>query len=122
MKNRSILRSFKASFDGLQGAFRAERNFRIHCFLGALAVILGIIMGLNNTQWVLLILVIGLVLALEIINAAIEHTIDLIIATPHPKVKFIKDLMAAAVMIAALIALGLSLFILLPKIWTTLGL
>ena len=116
MKSPSLLKSFRASFEGLAHVFNNERNFRLHCLAGILALALGLGLGLNNTEWIILLLVIGLVMALEIINTAVENMIDILVAEHHPRIKVIKDLMAAAVLVSALIAIGLSIFIFGPKI------
>lgn len=116
MKHRSILSSFRASFEGLRHTYGSERNFRTHLSLASLAVVLAAILGLSSLEWVLLLVAIGLVLALELINTAVEQTLDLVIKIHHPQVKIIKDVMAATVLMGAITALALGAFMFIPKI------
>ena len=63
-----------------------------------------------------LVIVTGGVWITELINTAIEHIMDMISPEKHPEVKYIKDLAAAAVLMAAIVALTTGSIVLLPKI------
>ncbi|MFA5126697.1 MAG: diacylglycerol kinase family protein [Patescibacteria group bacterium] len=104
-------RSFKFAWHGLKIMISSERNFRIHlCF--ALAVILFAgFYGLSRTLWIALLLVIALILALEIFNAAIERLVDMLAPKTHNFAKEIKDLLAGMVLLVAGFAVVIGLII-----------
>ena len=79
-------------------------------------LIFAIIFNLNATEWTAIIFSIGLVITAEIINTAIENIADFISPDKSEKIKKIKDLSAAAVLISALTALAIGLIVFIPKI------
>ena len=108
--NPSILASFRASLSGLGYALANERNLKVHA---GVTVLVLIIAGL---------LVTGLVWCMELVNSAIEATVDLVVGEQlHPLAKVAKDVAAAAVVIAALAAVSVGLLVLGPKAWQVLA-
>lgn len=107
----SLLNGFRYAFCGLWTAIRHERNFRIHIIAVCYVTWLGVLYGLTATQWCLLILLFATVLALELLNSALESTVDMITAEQHPLAKRAKDLAAAAVLVAALGAVVFAVFL-----------
>ncbi len=121
--DRHTAGSFWASFGyaahGLWWAYRHERNLRVHTVLGALAVALGLLEGLGSTKFLVLAVLIILVVALELVNTAIEALTDLAHPGFSPLAGVAKDLAAAAVLFGAAGALGLGVWLLggrLPEI------
>ncbi|MDA9554868.1 diacylglycerol kinase family protein [Pelobium sp.] len=111
-----IFRSFTYAFNGLKIGLSGELNLRVH-FLSAIAAIsLGLFFHISKAEWLALLLVIGLVISTELMNTALEHLADFVSPEKHPKIKIVKDLAAAAVTIAAIIALVIGVIIFLPKI------
>ena len=122
-QDRHTAGSFWASFGyaarGLLWAYRHERNLRVHTVLGALAVALGLLEGIGTTEFLVLVVLLIVVVALELVNTAIEAVTDL----AHPGFSRLaglaKDLAAAAVLFAAAGALAAGVWILgsgVPKI------
>ena len=111
------LRSFVYAIAGLKIFFQTEHNSWIHLFAACLAVILGKLIHLNNYEWCLVITAIGLVLVAEIFNTAIESLTDLVSPGYNEMAKKVKDLSAAAVLVAAISALCIGLFVFWPKIF-----
>jgi diacylglycerol kinase len=109
------MKSFSYAFNGLKILFREEHNSRIHFVAALTAIIFAIIFHLNTYEWVAIIFSIGLVITTEIINTAIENIADFISPDKNQKIKIIKDLSAAAVLISAVTALSIGLIIFLPK-------
>ena len=110
------LKSFSHAFNGLKILFKEEHNSRIH-FIATLVVILfAIICDLNAYEWIAIIFSIGLVITSEIINTAIENIADFICPEKNEKIKVIKDLTAAAVLISAVIAVVIGVIVFIPKI------
>ncbi|MBC7653927.1 MAG: diacylglycerol kinase family protein, partial [Oligoflexus sp.] len=71
---------------------------------------------ISAIEWLAVILVIGLVFITEIINTSIENIADFISPERHPKIKVIKDLAAAAVILSAIVSVIIGLLIFLPKL------
>lgn len=112
------LTSFSHAYDGLKIAFSEEANFRIHIVFSVLSIASGYFFRISTHEWMAVILSIGLVLSLEIINTAIENVADFIHPEKHTQIKRIKDLSAGAVLVGAVTALIIGLFIFIPKALT----
>ena len=97
---------FGYAFAGLAEAWRTQRNVRIHAVLAIVAVGGGIWLRLPAPAWVAVVLAIGLVLVAELLNTALEAAVDLASPAEHPLAKQAKDIAAAAVLVAAVIALA----------------
>ncbi|HPG11610.1 MAG TPA: diacylglycerol kinase family protein [Chitinophagaceae bacterium] len=118
-KNFSIRargQSFKYAFDGIISLFRSEHNMWIHFLATIIVIALAIILKVTPDEFALLSLSIGFVWTAEIFNTAIEKTMDFITTEKKPAIKLIKDLSAAAVLIASITALIVGCFIFIPKI------
>jgi diacylglycerol kinase len=110
-----FFRSFGFAFNGLRHAVKTQLNFRLHLLSAVAVVALGVYTGLSSLEWVCISLCIGLVMVLELLNTALEIMVDLVSPDYHPKAGLIKDIAAAAVLMAAIVALVVALFIFVPK-------
>ncbi|MBU0696808.1 MAG: diacylglycerol kinase family protein [Bacteroidetes bacterium] len=110
------IKSFPYAFNGLKILFKEEHNARVHLFIAIFAILAGFILKISAIEWVAVILVIGLVFITEIINTSIENIADFISPEKHPKIKVIKDLAAAAVILSAIVSVMIGLLIFLPKL------
>jgi diacylglycerol kinase len=110
--------SFGCAFAGFWHVIRTQRNMRIHLAVGAVAVAAGLGLGLDWTQWAVLVLAMGFVLVAEMFNTVAEAALDA--ATPyyHPLVKVAKDVAAGAVLVTALVSVGVGLLVLGPPLWS----
>jgi diacylglycerol kinase (ATP) len=109
------INSFKFAFKGLWTMFTEEPNFRVH-FLAALATVLfGIFYELSGTEWILITIVIGFVLVSEIFNSAIERIADFVSPDHNKIIGLTKDLCAAMVLVAAVVAVIVGSIIFIPK-------
>lgn len=113
-----LIRSFRFAINGLKASFRSQPNFRIHIMMGSLAILLGVVLHIAAGEWVTLLLCIGSVLILELINTAIERLCDFVEKNHHPEIKYIKDIVAGAVLVSAAVSLSIGAIIFLPKIIT----
>lgn len=113
---RSRIRSFKYAIAGIRTFIRREHNARIHLVATVAVIIAAIVVRISMTQAVALTIVIALVWITEILNTCIERMADLITLEQNPQIKFIKDIAAAAVLIAAIAAVVTGLLIFIPKI------
>ncbi len=119
----SLLTSFKYAWAGVSYAFQTQRNFRIHVVVGALAISLGVFLQLKAVEMAVIGLTIGAVLAMELLNTAIESVVDLTVKQNyHELAKIAKDCAAAAVLISSLAAIGVAGSLMLPKLYLQLEL
>lgn len=119
LKERGIKRFFKSfgyAVEGLIYAFKYEQNMLVHILATISVVILGIVLDISAIEWLICFLIIGLVIATELINTSIEAVVDLTCPETNPLAKVAKDTAAAAVMVFAIVAILLAVFIFLPKI------
>lgn len=110
------LKSFVFAFNGLGILLKEEHNSRIHLIASVVAITAAILFKLNTFEWIAITFSIGLVITIEIINTVIENVADFISPGKNEKIKKIKDLSAAAVLISSITALITALIIFLPKI------
>lgn len=108
-------RSFGFAFSGLSHAFINEHNMWIHAAAAAIAVALGVVFDISSMEWIALSICIGLVLAAEIFNTALEHICNLVQPEHDPRVGVIKDLAAAAVLAMSITSFIVGLIIFIPK-------
>lgn len=111
------LHSFKYAFNGLRILIKEEHNARIHLFASICVIAAGLFFNLSTLEWVAICFAIGFVISLETVNSAIENIADFISPEKHEKIKKIKDLAAAAVLISALTTLVIGAVIFIPKIF-----
>src|SRR6266566_958440 len=105
--------SFRYALDGILHGFRSQRHMRFHFGIAVLALLAGVVYGLNATELLILTFAISLVIIAELFNTAIEAVVDLVTTSYHPLAKYAKDVAAGAVLIAALNAcvVGVLLFL-----------
>lgn len=118
-KKRGLKRFFKSfgySIDGLKYAYKYEQSMTIHLTMVCLVIIMGLIVRLSFFEWLICLILFGLVVATELINTAIEAVVDLTCPYKHPLAKIAKDTASAAVFVFALTALITGLIIFIPKI------
>ena len=102
-----LSRAFGSTFRGFAAAWREEEAFRQECLLALLVIPLGLWLGNNGIERALLVGPMFLVLAIELVNSAIEATVDRIGVERHPLSAIAKELGSAAVFVAfALLALN----------------
>ena len=109
-------RSFKFAFRGIARLIRYEHNAWIHSCAAIAVIIAGIALDISRTEWVAVVLSIGLVMAAEAVNSAIEALCDLVSPGYNEAIKHTKDLAAGAVLILAIAAAIIGCMIFLPKI------
>ena len=110
-----IIKSFKYAFEGIKEAYINERNMKIHFLLMVLAIVLGFILKLSSVEWAILTITIGLVLILEFINTSLEQIVDIVSPEKQEKAKIAKDVAAAGVLISAIVAVLVGIFLFVPK-------
>ncbi|MBM6971281.1 diacylglycerol kinase family protein [Mordavella massiliensis] len=115
-KKPPLRKTFGYAFEGILTGIRKERNMRIHTVAMILVVFFGTVLGLSATEWCICLVLFGLVMALELVNTAVEAVVDLVTEERKPLAKIAKDTAAGAVLIAAIMAAVIGCIIFLPKI------
>jgi diacylglycerol kinase len=110
-------RSFRHAFSGWGYVLRTQHNAWIHALISSAVFVVGLWLGLDRRDWAILLLTIVVVWMGEFINTALEAVVDLASPDVHPLAKVGKDVGAAAVLIAALVAVIIGLLILGPPLW-----
>lgn len=108
------MKKFKVAFEGLYCALK-HRSVLIQVILAILALGAGFILKLNYLEWLFFISAIFLVIALEIVNTCIERLCDFVEEHYNDKIKVIKDMSSAAVLLVAILALFIALIIFIHK-------
>ncbi len=122
MRDHNVLRSFQFAFRGVWYVLRTEQNSHIHLGIAGAVVLLGVWLRLPSDRWAVLVLTIGFVLVSELVNTALEAVVDLISPKYHPLAKVAKDVMAGAVLLAAMTSIIVGLLVLGPPLWSKLAL
>jgi len=110
--------SFKYAWAGITYAFQTQRNFRIHVSVCALAIGLSVFLHLKPVEVAVIAVTSGLVLALELLNTAVESVVDLTVEQRyHELAKIAKDTAAGAVLVSALVAVLVAAMLILPPLF-----
>lgn len=109
-------KSMKHAIDGIIHAIRTERNFRIHLVLLSLTTIAGLYFDITTTEWLSITIIASMVLFSELINTAVENTLDWLEPNHHETVKIVKDVCAGAVLVCAIGAAIIGIIIFTPHI------
>lgn len=113
----SFWSSLRVSLAGAARVLRTERNAQIEGAIALLAIGLGLWLDISRQEWAVVFTLIPLVLGLEMVNSAIEATVDLACPEQHPLAKKAKDSAAGAVVVAAIASVAVGLVIFLPRLW-----
>jgi len=95
-------RSLEAALNGVVVVVRAERNARMHLLAASVALVAAIGLGVSNAALAAVFFAIILVFTAEVVNTALEKTLDLVEPQPNEQVRVIKDMAAGAVLVAAI--------------------
>ncbi len=113
--------SLHNAWRGLLIAFKTERSFRIQTAMAFIILLLILILPLKTSETILLLIVMAAVLVLELLNSTVERLVDLVKPRLHGYVRDIKDLMAAAVLVASFFAAVIGLLVLRPYLFSLLS-
>ena len=111
---RKMVLSFRYAFRGLKLAFLEQQSFRFQLVIGVVVIILMFYFPLSFLGRAILFLSIFIVLSLEVVNSIFEKTMDIFEPRINPHVGKVKDMMAAAVLLAAIGSITVGILIFLP--------
>jgi len=112
MKVKEFIDSFNYAVSGIMAAMKMEKSLRFHYIAAISVILLSTFFNLTRVEFMILLLTVVLVVVLEMINTALEKTVDMITREYHPLARVIKDVSAGAVLIASLnaVVVGYLLF------------
>ena len=96
MSFQRFLNSIKFSIDGLVNAYQNEQSLWLHAICTICILILGFLLQISFNEWAVIVIALVIVLAVELLNTAIEATVDLVTKEIHPLAKVAKDCGSAA--------------------------
>lgn len=115
-EKQPLWKSFYYAIEGIRVNLLNERNLVIHfCFMIAV-ITCGLIFSISRIEWLICLLLFGIVISAELMNTAIETAIDICMPEINPKAKLAKDTAAGAVLVIAIIAAIIGLLIFIPKL------
>ena len=112
----SLLSAFHNAIRGILIAFKNERNLQVQMVIATVVIVAGIVFELNITEWAIISISISFVIVTEMLNTAIENTLNRISLEEHPLTRNAKDVAAGAVLISCIAAVVIGCLIFIPKI------
>ena len=110
---KKFILSFKYALRGIIESIISERNLKIHIFISILVIIFGIIFKISLLEWIICIILFGLVISAELFNTSIENIVDNLSVEKNEYARKAKDASAGAVLVLAFISaiIGFIIFI-----------
>ena len=114
---KALIKSFQHAFCGILTSFVIGRNIKVHYTAALAAVLSGLSFGISKVELLIILLISAQVICLEMVNTAIERTVDLVTSEYHIYAKIAKDVATGAVLVAAIFATIIGGIIFLPYIF-----
>jgi len=118
---KKFINSFKYAFTGIKTTYKKEQNIKVHTIMAILVIVFGFILKISYYEWLICLFLIGSVIALEVVNTAVEITVNLASPEIHPLAKDAKDVSSGAVLVMAITSAIIGLIIFIPKIVAFIG-
>lgn len=112
---QKFFKAFVYAWNGIRHGFQTERNLKVHGCAATVVIVMGLLSRLSLMEWFIVLILIGGMLSLELVNAAIERVVDLTTTEWHPLAKHAKDLSAGAVLIYAIVSALIGMLLFIPK-------
>jgi diacylglycerol kinase (ATP) len=114
----SRFKSFRYAWEGISSFLQSEHNAWIHFMCSIVVMTLAVLIHVSTTELLALVFAIGFVWVAEMFNTCIERMLDFVSPERHPEIKFIKDLAAGAVLVAALVSVVVAIVVFIPKLFS----
>ncbi len=121
-RRKRLVNSFKYAFNGFKCALRNEQNIWVHLIISFFVIVLGLLLNISLIEWCICLSLFALVIGAELINTALEKTVDLLQPNYNESAKVVKDTAAAFVLIFAILSVIIGTIIFLPKLLNVWGL
>jgi len=113
----NVFKSFKYAFSGIRYVLKTSRNFKLQLFFAVTSLMIGFLLQISQSNYLILIATIMSVLILEILNTSIESIVDLVVKKEFSSLaKVSKDTSAGAVLLASINSVIIAVYIFVPKI------
>lgn len=106
-----FFKSFVYAFRGVISAIKTQRNFRFHIIAMIYVIAFSLFYDLTKFEYMILVLIIALVISLELVNTALEKTIDICSPNYCKLAEISKDCAAGAVLVSAIAAVVIAMFV-----------
>lgn len=116
-RRQTVRKSFVNAYAGMSYCVRTQRNLRIHLSITVLVLAAAVLLRVSLPEVAVLVFCIMVVIVAEMLNTALECSIDLVTSDYHPLAKLSKDISAGAVLVASLGASVVGAIIFLPRLW-----
>ncbi len=114
---KSVIGTIKNSLRGIMWYASDGKSFIIYCLGLIFEVVMGFVFSINGLEWILIICILGVILAVELLNTAVEATCDAITNEYNKLIMVAKDCASAATFVIFIVAVILNLIIFIPKIF-----
>ncbi|MMZ44128.1 Undecaprenol kinase [compost metagenome] len=111
MRRQPWRMTFRYAAEGVMYALRTQVNMRIHVAVALLVIVAGLTLHISRLDWLFVCVAIAIVIVAELFNTAVEAAVDLISPDIHPLAKAAKDTAAGAVLLAAVFAVIIGIFV-----------
>lgn len=108
--------SFKHALDGVWHTLRSQPNFRFHTIAAVSVTLAGIYFEIGYFEWLIILFTFNMIFVAEMVNTSIESVVDLVTLERRQDAKIAKDVSAGMVLVSAIIASIIGLYIFLPKL------
>ena len=120
-EKKTIKNTFKNAMEGIVYTFNAEINLKLHLIATTIVLLACYILEANVMEVIVCLLLIGLVIAMELINTVVEVIVDMVEPRENPLAKIAKDTASGAVLVVSFIAAIIGLIIFIPKALVFIG-
>ncbi|HYE81171.1 MAG TPA: diacylglycerol kinase family protein [Clostridia bacterium] len=121
MNSRKFFESLRYSIEGLVYCMSTQRNMKIHIAFALIVLVAGILLQISRLEFIIITMAISIVFICEIINTAVEKTVDTMTQEFHPVAKIAKDVAASAVLVAAISSVIVGFLVFGKYLWTIIG-
>ena len=116
LNTKSIMNIVKYSLNGIKTYMEEGKSFILYSFAAILEIIFGFVFKVNGLEWILIICMLGVLLAVELLNTGIERACDAITKEYNPLIKKAKDCGSGATFIIFIVMVILNIIIFYPKV------
>ena len=116
LENEKKRSPFVYALRGWKQAIKTEKNLRFDCFMSAIVIFGGVILKISVIEWIICLILIGVVILAELMNTAIETVVDMYTREKNNMAEKAKDISAGAVLFMAVISAIIGCIIFIPKI------
>jgi diacylglycerol kinase len=113
---KKFTESLGFAVEGIKETSQTEANFKTHLVIASIATLFGVLLSISSIEWIIVLLLIGLILSAELMNTAVELLADEVSKNYNKTIKKVKDAMAGAVLLLSIFAAIIGLIIFTPKI------